>query len=35
MLSGFFIDRPKFAFVIAIVMLLVGFLALNRLPVAE
>lgn len=35
MISGFFIDRPKFAFVIAIVMLLVGFLSLIRLPVAE
>ncbi|MGI9401435.1 MAG: efflux RND transporter permease subunit, partial [Rhizobiaceae bacterium] len=35
MLSGFFIDRPKFAFVIAIVVVLVGVLALVSLPVAE
>ncbi|MEM7461862.1 MAG: multidrug efflux RND transporter permease subunit [Pseudomonadota bacterium] len=35
MLSGFFIDRPKFAFVIAIVVVLVGLLALVSLPVAE
>ncbi len=35
MLSAFFIDRPKFAFVIAIVMMLAGSLALGALPVAE
>ena len=35
MFSAFFIDRPKFAFVIAIVTVLAGVLALTRLPVAE
>jgi len=35
MFSAFFIDRPKFAFVIAIVTVLAGMLALTRLPVAE
>ena len=35
MISGFFIDRPKFAFVIAIVTVLAGLLAMTRLPVAE
>ncbi|MGF1649013.1 MAG: efflux RND transporter permease subunit [Hyphomicrobiaceae bacterium] len=35
MFSAFFIDRPKFAFVIAIVTLLAGALALAALPVAE
>jgi multidrug efflux pump len=35
MLSAFFIDRPKFAFVIAIVMTLAGLLALAALPIAE
>ncbi len=35
MLSAFFIDRPKFAFVIAIVTMLAGVLALGALPVAE
>ena len=35
MISGFFIDRPKFAFVIAIVTVLAGLLALGRLPIAE
>jgi HAE1 family hydrophobic/amphiphilic exporter-1 len=35
MLSAFFIDRPKFAFVIAIVTVLAGLLALGALPVAE
>jgi HAE1 family hydrophobic/amphiphilic exporter-1 len=35
MISGFFIDRPKFAFVIAIVTVMAGLLALTRLPVAE
>src|SRR5258708_22677537 len=33
MISRFFIDRPIFANVIAIVMVLFGFVALNRLPV--
>jgi len=35
MFSAFFIDRPKFAFVIAIVMVLAGLLSLARLPIAE
>ncbi len=35
MFSAFFIDRPKFAFVIAIVMVLAGTLSLVSLPVAE
>ncbi|MEP6147995.1 MAG: efflux RND transporter permease subunit, partial [Nisaea sp.] len=35
MFSAFFIDRPKFAFVIAIVTLIAGVLALMALPVAE
>jgi hydrophobe/amphiphile efflux-1 (HAE1) family protein len=35
MLSAFFIDRPKFAFVVSIVMVLAGLLALSALPVAE
>ncbi|MHA1134628.1 MAG: efflux RND transporter permease subunit [Alphaproteobacteria bacterium] len=35
MLSAFFIDRPKFAFVIAIVTVIAGLLALAVLPIAE
>ncbi len=35
MLSAFFIDRPKFAFVIAIVTTFAGLLAIAALPVAE
>ena len=35
MFSAFFIDRPKFAFVIAIVTVLAGLLSLSVLPVAE
>ena len=35
MFSAFFIDRPKFAFVIAIVTVLAGVLSLARLPIAE
>ena len=35
MFSGFFIDRPKFALVIAIVMTLAGGLAIALLPVSE
>ena len=35
MISAFFIDRPKFAFVIAIVTTLVGVLALMVLPIAQ
>jgi len=34
-ISAFFIDRPKFAFVIAIVTTLVGLLALMVLPIAQ
>ncbi len=35
MLSIFFIDRPKFAFVIAVVTVLVGVIALRAMPIAE
>lgn len=35
MFSAFFIDRPKFAFVIAIVTMIAGLLGLYTLPVAE
>jgi HAE1 family hydrophobic/amphiphilic exporter-1 len=35
MLSAFFIDRPKFAFVIAIVTIIAGLLAMSALPIAE
>lgn len=35
MFSQFFIDRPKFALVVAIVMTLAGIIALRVLPVAE
>lgn len=35
MLSAFFIGKPKFAFVIAIVTIIAGLLALGALPVAE
>jgi len=35
MLSAFFIDRPKFAFVIAIVTIIAGLLAMRALPIAE
>lgn len=35
MFAEFFIRRPKFAFVISIVTILVGFLCLYRLPIAE
>ena len=35
MFSAFFIDRPKFAFVISIVLSLAGLIALAALPVAE
>ena len=34
MFSQFFINRPKFAFVISIVITLIGLIALNTLPVA-
>ncbi len=35
MLARFFIDRPIFAWVIALIILLAGGLALNKLPVAQ
>ena len=35
MIADFFIDRPKFAFVIAIVIVLVGLIAIASLPVAQ
>ena len=35
MFSAFFIDRPKFALVISIVMVTVGLIALRALPVAQ
>ena len=35
MISGFFIERPRFAFVISIVMTLAGIVALFTLPVAQ
>ena len=35
MLSAFFINRPKFAFVIAIVTIIAGMLAIAALPIAE
>ncbi len=34
-MSAFFIDRPKFAFVIAIVMVIAGLLSMLSLPIAE
>ena len=35
MFAAFFIDRPKFAFVISIVTVLIGILCLWKLPIAE
>ena len=35
MLSGFFIDRPIFASVIAIIMILVGAISITQLPTAH
>ena len=35
MFSEFFIGRPKFAFVISIVMMLAGLLCLTKMPVSE
>ena len=35
MFSGFFIGRPKFAFVISIVIVLAGLIAIRSIPVAE
>ena len=35
MLSAFFIDRPRFAVVIALILILAGGIALTRIPVAQ
>ena len=35
MFSAFFIDRPKFAFVISIVITLAGLISMQALPIAE
>ncbi|MGH7120626.1 MAG: efflux RND transporter permease subunit [Acetobacteraceae bacterium] len=35
MISGFFIDRPRFAIVIAIVITLAGVIAFTRIPIAQ
>ena len=35
MFSAFFIHRPKFAFVISILMMLGGLLCLSKMPVSE
>lgn len=35
MFSQFFIHRPKFAFVISILMMLAGFICLNKMPISE
>ncbi|MGH6964744.1 MAG: efflux RND transporter permease subunit, partial [Phenylobacterium sp.] len=35
MLSRFFIDRPIFAWVVAIVIMLAGALAIRTLPIAQ
>jgi multidrug efflux pump subunit AcrB len=35
MISGIFIDRPRFAVVIALIITLAGLLALVRIPVAQ
>ena len=35
MISSFFIDRPRMAIVMAIVISLAGLLALSRIPVAQ
>ena len=35
MFSQFFIHRPKFAFVISILMMLAGFICLNMMPISE
>ena len=35
MLSNLFIDRPRLAFVISIVITLAGLIALTRIPVAQ
>lgn len=35
MFSQFFIHRPKFAFVVSILMMLAGLLCLSKMPVSE
>jgi multidrug efflux pump subunit AcrB len=35
MLSRFFLDRPVFAWVIAIIMMLAGALAIHNLPISQ
>ncbi|MGH7106123.1 MAG: efflux RND transporter permease subunit, partial [Acetobacteraceae bacterium] len=35
MISGFFIDRPRFAVVIALIIIIAGGLALLRIPIAQ
>src|SRR5262252_5376432 len=35
MFSGIFIDRPRFAFVVAIVITLAGFIAIRSIPIAQ
>jgi multidrug efflux pump len=35
MLSKFFIDRPIFAWVIAIIVMLAGVIAIKTLPIAQ
>ena len=35
MLSRIFIDRPRFAIVVALIISIAGFLALLRIPVAQ
>lgn len=35
MFSGVFIDRPRLAFVIAIVITLAGIIAITRIPIAQ
>lgn len=35
MIAAFFIDRPRFAMVVAIVMMLAGFVAMTNMPVAQ
>jgi multidrug efflux pump subunit AcrB len=35
MISSIFINRPRFAMVVAVVMTLAGILALSQIPVAQ
>ncbi|WP_250132380.1 efflux RND transporter permease subunit, partial [Vibrio crassostreae] len=35
MLSQFFINRPKFAFVISIFLTLIGLIAIKTMPISE